>query len=125
MYSRYLRGRKAFAAEQKICELKKFLLRSKHIQKFKGKRIIPIKLIKKAIFDLNNIRSLKYGYSPEQIEEQLLNPKTGKYFQEIYDFHHLMKVKETRDQVKGFDAKLDRRKKRLRDSQEIGEKVLA
>ena len=36
-----------------------------------------------------------------------------------------MKVKETRDQVKRFDAKLDRRKKRLRDSQEIGEKVLA
>ena len=36
-----------------------------------------------------------------------------------------MKVKENRDQVERFDAKLDRREKRLRDPLEIGEKVLA
>ena len=124
-YSRYLRGGKAVAEEQKIRELKKNILRSKHIQKFKGKRIKPNELIKKAIFNFNNTRSAKYGYSPGQIEEQALNPKTGKYFQEVYDFHHLMKVKENRDQVERFDAKLDRREKRLRDPLEIGEKVLA
>ena len=33
MYSTKLRGGKAFAAEQKICELKKLLLRSKRIYK--------------------------------------------------------------------------------------------
>ena len=37
MYSANLRGRKAFAAEQKIRELKKTLLRSKRKEKFKGK----------------------------------------------------------------------------------------
>ena len=37
MYSTNLRGRKAFAAEQKIRELKKALLRSKRMEKFKGK----------------------------------------------------------------------------------------
>ena len=51
------------------------------MEKFKGKRIKPNELIKKATFNLNNTRSAKYGYSPQQIEEQALDPKTGKYFQ--------------------------------------------
>ena len=60
MYSTHLRGGKAFAAEQKICELKKLLLRSKCIEKFKGKCIKPKELIKEATFNLNNARSAKY-----------------------------------------------------------------
>ena len=47
MYITHLRGGKAFAAEQKICELKKLLLRSTRIEKFKGKHIKPNELIKK------------------------------------------------------------------------------
>ena len=124
MYSTHLRGGKAFAAEQKIRELKKLFLRSKHIEKFKGKHIKPYELIKKATFNLNDTKSAKYGYSPEQIEEQALDPNTGKYFQEVYDFHRLIKVKENRDWTEKFDAKIDRRKKRLRDSLEVGEKAL-
>ena len=61
---------------------------------------------------------------PEEIEEQALDPNTGKYFQEMYDFHRLIKVKESRDQTEKYDAKVDRRKKRLRDPLEVGEKVL-
>ena len=61
---------------------------------------------------------------PEQIEEQALDPNTGKYFQEMYYFHRLIKVKESRDQTEKYDAKVDRRKKRLRDPLEVGEKVL-
>ena len=64
MNSTNLRGGKAFAAEQKIRELKKPLLRSKRMENFKGKRIKPNELIKKAMFNLNNTRSTKYGYSP-------------------------------------------------------------
>ena len=124
MYSPHWRGGKDFAAEPKICELKKLLLRSKGIEKFKGKRIKPNELIKKATFNLNNTRSAKYGYSSEQIEEQALKLDTGEYFQEVYDFHRLMKVKEDRDRRERFDSKIDRRKKRLRDPLEIGEKVL-
>ena len=37
MYSANLRGGKAFATEEKICELKKLLLRSKRIKKLLGK----------------------------------------------------------------------------------------
>ena len=61
MYSTHVRGGKSFAAEQKICELKKLLWRSKRIEKFNGKRIKPKELIKnKAIFNLNNTKSAKY-----------------------------------------------------------------
>ena len=66
----------------------------------------------------------KYGYLPEQIEEQALNPDTGKYFQEVYDFHRLIKDKEDRDRGERLDSKIDRYKKRLRGPLEIGEKVL-
>ena len=47
MYSTHLIGGKAFAAEQKIRELKKLLLKSKSIEKFKGKRFQPNEVIKK------------------------------------------------------------------------------
>ena len=125
MCSSHLRGGKALTAEQKIRELKKLLLKSKHIEKLKKKKCIkPNDLIRKATFNLNNKKFEKYGYSSEQIEEQSLNPKKGKEFQEIYDFHHLIKVKEDRDRRERFDIKSDKRRKKLRDPLEIGEKVL-
>ena len=112
--------KKLLQQNKKIGELKKLLLRSKRIEKFKRKRITPNKLIIKATFKLNNKKSA----SPEQIEEQALDPKTGKYFQEVYDFHRLIKVKENRDRTKQFDPKVDRRKKHLADPLEVGENVL-
>ena len=69
-------GGKAFAAEQKIRELKK--------------------LIKKATSSLNKTRSGKYGFSPNQIEEKSLE---NKYFTDIYDFHRLVRVKEHEDHI--------------------------
>ena len=45
MYSTKLKGGKASAAEQKILELKKLLLRSKRIQKLQGERVKPNELI--------------------------------------------------------------------------------
>ena len=59
MYSTHVRGGKSFAAEQKISELKKLLLRSKRIENFNGNRIKPNELIKKVTFNLNNARSAK------------------------------------------------------------------
>ena len=115
---------KLLQQNKKIGELKNLLLRSKRIEKFKGKRIRPNEVIIKATFNLNNTKSPKYGYSPEQIEEQALDLNTGKYFQEVYDFHHLIKVKENRDWTEKFDAKDDIRKKHLRNPLEAGEKVL-
>ena len=31
------------------------------------------------MFNLNNTRPAKYGYSPEQIEEQALDPNSGTF----------------------------------------------
>ena len=76
------------------------------------------------MLNLNNTRLTKYGYLPEQIEEQALTADTGKYFQEVYDFHRLIKVKEDRDRGERLIKKLIDVKKRLRDPLEIGEKVL-
>ena len=88
---------KAFAAEQKIRELKKILLKSKRIEKRSGKRLKPNELIKKkATSSLNKTRSGKYGFSPNQIEEKSLE---NKYFTDIYDFHRLVRVKEQEDHI--------------------------
>ena len=41
MFHTKIRERKAFAAEQKIIEFKKILLKSKRLEKLKGNRIKP------------------------------------------------------------------------------------
>ena len=77
MYSTKLRGGKALAAEQKIHELKKLFLKGKHMKKFKHKRVKPNELIRKGTFNLNNIKSFKYGFAPQEIENKSLNKKTS------------------------------------------------
>ena len=84
MYSTNLRVGKRFAVEPKICELRKLLLRVKYNQNIKGKCVKPNELIKKVTYNLKNIKSTKCGYSPEQTEEQALNPEKGKYFQYLF-----------------------------------------
>ena len=79
-------GGKAFAAEQKIGQFKKILLRSKRFEKNSNNRIRPNDLIKKAAQSMNQTISTKYQLAPEKIEKRSLDPNNGKYFQEIYDF---------------------------------------
>ena len=120
-----LRGGKAFAAEQKIREWKKLLLRNKRIKKSLGKQVKSNKLIKKATFNLNNTCSVKYGFSPEQIEEKSLDPKEGQKSRETYYFSRLWRIKEAQGRSERYAKNLDARKKRrLRDPLDMGEKVL-
>ena len=42
---------------------------------------------------MNKAVSAKYGIAPENIEEKSLDPKDGKYFEEVYDFMRLRKFK--------------------------------
>ena len=124
MYSTNLRGGKAFAAEQKIHELKKLLLRSKWIKKLAHKRVKPNELIKKATYNVNNTRSAKYVFSPDEIEKESLDPKERQNFREPCDFSRLWRRKA---QGRGdmYAKKLDSRgKRRLRDPLDIGEQVL-
>ena len=80
MFHTRVRGGKAFAAEQKISEFKKNLLRSKRLEKDRGKRIKPNDLIRKAAQNMNETISTKYQLAPETIEKKSLNPNDGKFF---------------------------------------------
>ena len=42
---------------------------------------------------MNKTVSAKNGIAPENIEEKSLDPKDGKYFEEVYDFMRLRKFK--------------------------------
>ena len=68
------------------------MLRSKRLEKERGKRLKPNDLIKKAAQNMNETISKKYQLAPEAIEKRSLNPNDGKYFQEIYDFVRLRKI---------------------------------
>ena len=119
-----LQGGKAFAAEQKIREFKKFLLRSKRFEKLKKKKIKPNKLIKKTAQNINETISTKYSLAPETIEKRSLNPNYAKYFQEIYDFVRLRKIENNQLRNDKYDQKIDKRKITLRSQLNLNEKVL-
>ena len=70
MFSTNIRGGKAFAAEQKIRELKKILFKTKNVYKRSKKKINSKKIIEKAIENMNKINSEKYGLPPEIIEKK-------------------------------------------------------
>ena len=124
MFHTKIRGGKAFAAEQKIREFKKILLRSKRLGKERGKRLKPNDLIKKAAQNMNETISTKYQLAPETIEKRSLNPNDGKYFQEIYDFMRLRKIETNQSRNDRYNEKIDRRKRKLRSPLNIDEKVL-
>ena len=93
MFHTRLCGGKAFAAEQKIRELKKIPLRSKRFKKLrKKKRIRPNELIRKAAQNMNETISAKYSFAPETIEKINFGSKDGPYFNEIYDFVRLRNI---------------------------------
>ena len=124
MFHTKVRGGKAFTAEQKIREFKKILLRSKRLEKDRGKRIKPNDLIKKAAKNMNETISTKYQLAPETIEKRSLNPNDGKYFQEIYDFMRLRKIETNQSRNDQYNEKIDWRKRKLRSPLNIDEKVL-
>ena len=123
MFHMRLRGGKAFAAEQKIGQFKKNLLRSKRLEKRTGKRLKPNDLIRKAAQNMNERISTKYQLAPETIEKRSLNPNDGKYFQEVYDFMRLRKIEKNHTRNDKYNEKIDRRKRKLRSPLNIEEKV--
>ena len=122
MFSTRRRGGKAFAAEQKIREFKKLLLKTKNLYKKSKKKIKPNEIIKKVTVNMNKTKTLKYGVEPEKIEEK---PLTDDNFKEKFDFYSFEKIgKHVARQVR-YNAKKDERNpKKLREPLNIGEKVL-
>ena len=124
MFHTKLRGGKAFAAEQKVREFKKILLRNKRFEKLEKRKIKPNELLKKTAQNMNETISTKYGLAPETIEKRSLNPNIGKYFQEIYDFVRLRKIENNQLRNDKYDQKIDKRKITLRSQLNLNEKVL-
>ena len=110
MFYTKVRGGKAFAAEQKIREFKKILLKSK--------------LIKKATQNMNETILTKYPLAPETTEKRSLNSNGGKYFQEIYGFMRIKKIENNQMRNAKYDQKNDRRKRTLKSPLNLDKKVL-
>ena len=70
MFSTKVRGGKAFAAEQKIREFKKLLLKMKNLLKSSTKKIKPNEVIRKVTNNLNNTKTAKYQIEPEEVEKK-------------------------------------------------------
>ena len=122
MFSTTTRGGKAFAAEQKIREFKKILFRIKKTYKRLNKRLNSAKLIKNAVQNMNNTKSIKYGLEPETIEKRSL---ADDEFREKYDFYRLRQVTRAVKSYKKHDLKVDfKKKKKLREPLAVGERVL-
>ena len=123
MFHTRVRGGKAFAAEQKIGQFKKLLLKGKRLEKESGKRLKPLQLISNVTKNMNNTISTKYGMTPETVEQKSL-AKDGDYFTEVYDFLRVRKIGTNQARNLKYNLKKDRRKKQLRSPLNVGEKVL-
>ena len=119
MFTNAVRGRKAFAAEQKIRELKTRIARI-DAQKLK---ISPTKIIEMSIANMNLRPSRKYGISPKEIERRALSNES---FKTIFNMKRMEKNQRLHRRFDDYDKKkYSLKKKQLREDLSIGEKVYA
>ena len=92
MFTSLVRGGKLFAAQQKIRELETKTAKL-NAQKLK---ITPTKIIQNLVLNINNMKSKKYGLSPEEIERRYL---AGKRFKTIFNMQRIEKTKQLYDRL--------------------------
>ena len=92
MFTSLIRGGKLFAAQQKIRELETKTAKL-NAQKLK---ITPTKIIQNLVLNINNMKSKKYGLSPEEIERRYL---AGKRFKTIFNVERIEKTKQLYDRL--------------------------
>ena len=121
MFSTKVRGGKAFAAEQKIREFKKLLLKMKNLFKKYGKKLKPNEVTRKVTVNLNKTKTAKYQIEPEEIEKRALLDDA---FREKYDFCRLEKIGTHASRQDRYNLKKDiLNPRKLREPLEIGGKV--
>ena len=98
MFSTSVRGGKAFAAEQKIRELKTRIAKL-HGQKFK---ITAQKIIEMSTANMNILAGKKYGFSPEEVEKRALESEK---FRTVYNMHRLDKTNKINIREDQYDKK--------------------
>ena len=98
MFTSSERDGKAFAAEQKIRELKAGIAKL-NAQKFK---ITPTKMIQNSK-SVKWSKSVKYGLSPEEIEKRSLATTR---FRTIFNMHRIVKTKKLHNRLDRYDKKM-------------------
>ena len=73
----------------------------------------PLKIRKKVMENVNDIKSQKYGYPAEEIEQKTID---NDHFQEIYGFYRLFKVKSNSERYKRAYILMDKKKKTIKKS---------
>ena len=117
IFSTSIRGGKAFAAEQKFRELK---TRTAKLMSQKLK-ITPKKITEMSTTNMNIKPSVKYGISLENIENKALNSER---FKTLFNMHGIEKTNKLADRMDRYDKKRYlRKRKKLRENLNIGEKV--
>ena len=116
MFTTSVRGGKAFAAEQKIRELKSRIAKL-NAQKLK---ISLTKIILSSASNMNNTQNEKYGLIPEEIEQKSLS---NERFRTIFNMHQIEKTKLTHERLKRYDdKKYKTKKKNLRENLNLTKK---
>ena len=121
MFSTRLRGGKAFAAEQKIREFKKMLLKVKTFYQRSKTKLKPNEFIRKVTANMNKTKTTKYQIEPENVEKKALADEN---FREKFDFYRLTKIGKENKRYKRSMSKKDSYKRKLRNPLNIGERVL-
>ena len=118
MFTTVVRGGKAFAAEQKIRELKTTMSKL-NAQKLK---VPHTKIILNSSLNMNNTKSKKYGFLPEKIESKSLS---NEKFRTMFNMRSIEKTRLVHSRLDRYDKKRYSAKKlKLRENLTIGEKVL-
>ena len=117
MFTTAVRGWKAFAAEQKTRELKTRIAKL-NAQKLK---ISPTNIVLNSAQNMNNMKSEKHGFSPEEIETKSLS---NEMFRTMFNMHRIEKTK-LHNRLDRYDQKkYSAKKRKLRENVMTGERVL-
>ena len=118
MFSTSIRGGKAFAAEQKIRDLKSRVAKLSALKT----KVPPTKIILQSAGNMNNVKSEKYDITHNEIEQKSLSSEK---FKTLFNFYRIERSKETSDRLERYDQrKYADKKRKLHENLNIGEKVL-
>ena len=105
MFSKKIRGGKAFGAAQKIFELKKKISKLKKIK-------TPTILIKKLTDNMNQTESEKHGYSSNYIEKKSLSSEKLRI---TFNFERNKKSKQVEKRLDKYNKDLHKRQKKKKE----------
>ena len=106
MFSTFLRGGKAFAAEQKIRELKKRVALLNSQQKLL--KLTPKKIIEISTKNMNISPSKKYQFVPERVKRESVQSEK---FKMLFNMHRLERSEKVSARLDRYDDKRFTREK--------------